>query len=160
GAPASAMQGDKLTVQWTVQNVGTDVARGAWTDGIYLSTDAVWSTDDILLGSAAHVGDLGVTQSYQATAAANIPAVAPGTYYILVRANSDDALFEGQNLANNTAVSAPITVDLPQLQIGTPLADSLPTSGTVKAYQLAAPAGQDVVVTLTGASGTTNELYA
>ena len=160
GGPAAAMQGDQITVQWTVQNVGSDVARGTWNDGIYFSSDPVWSADDVLLGSELHTGDLGVNQSYQASAEVLVPPLVPGNYYLLVRANADDSLFEGQNLGNNTAVSEPLNLDLPELQIGTPLQGAFLARGEARAYKLVVPPGEDVVINLTGSAGTTNELYA
>ncbi|MDB5336913.1 MAG: hypothetical protein JWN70_2532, partial [Planctomycetaceae bacterium] len=160
GNPLTAIEGDTVTVTWTEKNLGTAVASGTWHDAIYLSVDGVWTPDDLQVGEILHDGDLGPNQSYSATADLKIPGLLPGTYYVLVRANSDNAVFEGSNLTNNvTASSTTIDLDVPTLTIGTPLTGQLNTTGDSYVYKIVAPPGNDVKVTLDGPNGTANELY-
>src|SRR6185436_18876062 len=111
--------------------------------------------DDLLLGEALHSGDLGPSQSYAGSAEVSIPGVVPGTYYLLVRANNDDAVFEGRNVNNNvTAATSSISLDLPTLTIGVPLTGQIATTGDSRVYKVVVPAGSDLRVALDGpASG-------
>ncbi len=56
--PATALAGQNLSVNFTVQNSGTVLATGPWTDSVYLSTDSTLSADDTLLGRVQHTGNL------------------------------------------------------------------------------------------------------
>ncbi len=161
-ATANAIEGDTVTVQWVVQNIGSGVAAGAWHDAVYLSASPVLAPDAIFLGEVLHGGNLGPGQSYAtpATGTFRIPGVVPGNYYFLVRCNSGNEIFEGTNLANNVLASTtPVAIDLPALTLGAPVTSQLATSGASQLYKVTASAGSDLLVTLTGPSGNTNELY-
>ncbi|MBI5760356.1 MAG: carboxypeptidase regulatory-like domain-containing protein, partial [Planctomycetales bacterium] len=158
--PTVAMTGDIVTVQWTTKNVGTGIATGDWQDAVYLSADTVWSPDDVLLGQTLHSGNLGPGQSYSNSAEAKIPGILPSRYYFLVRANSDNAVFEGRNLTNNVAVaSSGVTIDVAVLGIGTPVQGTLAAAGDAKVYKLLVPPGSNLKILLDGPNGAANELY-
>jgi hypothetical protein len=164
GGPAVAKAGDEIKVDWVVRNDGSGVAAGVWHDTVYLSTDNVWSLDDTPLGAPIHSGDVGPNQSYQASVEVRLPTVLPGDYYLLVRTNSDQALFEGTNWSNNTtaAVAAiTVTLDLPELQLDTPLSAQFSRRGESHYYRFAPPAGRMAEISLdsTAPSGSF-ELYA
>lgn len=160
GSPVAVDEGDMVAVSWKVKNVGTAVATGTWHDAIYLSTDPVWTPDDILVGEALHAESLGPNQSYSSSADVKIPGMLPGTYYFLIRTNSDNAVFEGSNLTNNvTASLTATTLDVPTLSLGSQLTGQLDASGDAFVYKLVVPADSDVKVTLDGPNGTANELY-
>jgi len=158
--PATGVAGDTVTVQWAGRNTGTGVATGSWHDAVYLSADAVWTTDDLLVGEFLHTGNLGANQSYTNSADVVLPGVLPGNYHFIVRANSSNEIFEGQNVANNrTASAATIAMDLRILTLGTPLQDSLPATGSSMHYKVSAPQGDDLRIDLDGPDGAVNELY-
>ncbi len=158
--PGAAMEGDTITVNWSEKNLGTAVATGTWHDAIYLSADPVWSADDVLLDEVLHDGNLGPNQSYSTSADVKIPGLLPGSYYLLVRANSDNAVFEGSNQTNNvTASTGTIALDVPTLSVGTPVTGHLDASGDTYVYKLIAAPGSDVKVSLDGPNGAVNELY-
>ena len=155
--PLTAVGGQNIQVEWTTKNIGTVPASGAWHDGVYLSDDAIWSPDDLVLGTVLHSGSVPPNQSYLSSAEVRIPVTTPGNYFILVRANSDNALFEGVNVVNNTGpVDAAIEVSLnvPMLTLGTPFTDLPILPGEVRYYQLSVPSDQTVSVTLNGATST------
>jgi parallel beta-helix repeat protein len=159
--PATGVERAKITVNWTTRNAGAAVANGAWHDAIYLSVDNVWSPDDVLLGDALHSGDLGPNQSYAGSADVTIPGLLPGPYYLLVRANSDNAVFEGANRSNNVAAAAAtIAVDVPTLSIGGTVTSQLVGSGDSQLYKVVVSPGANIAVTLDGPNGVVNELYA
>ncbi len=158
----TALEGDTVTVEWTVQNTGTAVAAGGWHDAVYLSASPVLTPDAILLGTVLNTQNLGAGQSYSTPAQGTftLPGVVPGNYYLLVRCNSDSAVFVGSNLANDVGASGTtVAVDLPALTLGTPVNGSLAATGASEVYKVTTTAGSDLDVTLTGASGSTNELY-
>ncbi len=157
--PATGLEDQQATVNWTVQSVGTGTATGSWHDAIYLSASPVFTPEAILLGEVQYTGDLGPGQSYNASGTFTLPGVTSGDFYFLVRCNSENEIFEGTNLANNAAASATVAMDLPALSIGTPLDGSLAATGSSELYKVATTAGGNLNVALTGASGNTNELY-
>jgi 5-hydroxyisourate hydrolase-like protein (transthyretin family) len=158
--PAAGLQDDTVAVAWTVQNVGTGTAVGAWRDAVYLSADPVWTPDDVLLGDKLHSGDLGPGQTYEATANLALPGVLPGDYYFLVRTNWQNEVYEGNSLLNNRGSSADtISLDVPTLTPGVARNGALAATGGSKLYKLNVAAGASLQVELTGPAGVTHELY-
>jgi hypothetical protein len=157
--PATGLEGQSVTVSWTVSSVGAGTATGSWHDAVYLSASPVLTPDAILLGEVQHTGDLGPGQGCSASGTFTLPGVAPGNYYFLVRTNSRNEVFEGTNLSNNVAASAPVAMDLPALTLGTPLTGTLPATGAAELYKVTTAAGSDLNVALTGPDGNANELY-
>lgn len=158
--PATGLQDQMVTVDWTITNVGTEAATGSWHDAVYLASSTVLTPDAILLGEFQHSGDLGPEQSYNGSGNFTLPGVLPGNYHFLIRTNNRNEVFEARALANNvTASSATVAMDLPELMLGTPLNSSLPATGAAKFYKLAATAGADLQVQLTGSGSAVNELY-
>jgi hypothetical protein len=157
--PATGLEDQSVTVNWTVTSVGAGTATGSWHDAVYLSASPVLTPDAILLQEVPHTGDLGPQASYNASAMVTLPGVTPGNYHFLVRANAENEVFEGTSLANNVAASATVAMTLPALTVGTPLTGALAATGLSELYQVTTTAGGNLNVTLTGASGNTNELY-
>jgi hypothetical protein len=158
--PTAGAQNQSVTVNWTVQSVGTGTATGTWHDSVYLSPSPLFTADAILLGTVQHTGDLSAGQSYNGTGTFKLPGITPGNYYFLVRANSQNEVFEGSQFANNvTASSQTIATSLPALTLGTATTGTLPGTGNGVLYQVTTVAGTDLNLALVGAAGTTNELY-
>src|SRR5205823_5538027 len=78
---------------------------------------------DISLGKFTHTGTLFTTESYTAQADVRIPDGVSGNYYLLVKTNTDQKVFEFTFTDNNVgATAAPVAVSLtpsPDLQITT-----------------------------------------
>lgn len=158
--PTSGVQDGVVTVNWTVQNIGVGPAIGSWHDAVYLSVDPVWTPDDQLLGEKLHNGDVGPGLTYSDSASVTLPGALPGDYFFIVRSDGRNEVFEALAKLNNPRASADrITLDLPALFLGTPLNGQLTATGSSKFYKIAAPAGADLVVNVTGPAGATNELY-
>ncbi len=124
-APASATTAQQVEVGWTVLNQGTGDTTSAWYDNVYLSTDAVWDGSDTSLGYLYRSTVLPVSISYVVTTTVAIPNVPAGSYYLLVRADSNNYLFES-NEANNVRAT-PIAITTPDL---TPTSLTGPASAT------------------------------
>jgi serine protease len=103
--PGSKKVDSRFRVSDTVQNVGSSLA-GATVTRFYLSTDTVWSADDLLMGGSRNVGALAPGASSSGTTRVTIPAgTAMGTYYVLVCAD-DTELETETDEANNCLASA------------------------------------------------------
>lgn len=117
GAPTSALAGQTITVQWTASNTGTTGARNsAWNDAVYFSTNAIFDGGDRRLATRLINGPVEVGTSYSAQAQATIPIVSAGTYYLIIKADVDDYVFEGQREDNNTGYAI-VAVTLPDVDL-------------------------------------------
>jgi len=117
-APLGAFEGDNIIVGNTVHNPSTADA-GAFTVGIYLSTDATITTGDTLIGSRAVAGLL-AGQSDNANTSVTIPAITAGVYYIGALADSGNVvpeISESNNYAAQTISIATAANNLPDLVI-------------------------------------------
>ena len=157
---SAGTQDDSVTVNWTIENVGIESAAGAWSDAIYLSSDNVWTPDDVFLGQFEHVGEIGPGQSYSASGEVTLPGVLPGDYYFIVRTDNLNQVFEALNEANNSAASeSVIAMDLPALPIGSSVSGILDSTGQSKLFKVSAPAGADLAIDLTGPVDVEHELF-
>jgi hypothetical protein len=157
-APSSGAPGTQTTVAWTVSNVSTNNTASTWTDAIYLSTNNFWDITAALLTDVNHTG-LAANSSYNASWTGLLPALSPGGYYAILRADVRNTVPE-LNLSNNVAVSpTTITTDVPVLPLGQPVTNQL-TTGAAQYYKINTPPGQTVQITLTGAStNSDNQLF-
>ncbi len=111
--PAAVLAEQRLDVHWTIRNADTGTAPPSWTDRLYFSTDNRWDATDTLLESVGHSTLLPVADSYLAAVNVKVPVVAPGTYYLLVRADNDGNLFETDEANNERFLE--LTVGAPDL---------------------------------------------
>ncbi|HQQ00531.1 MAG TPA: CARDB domain-containing protein [bacterium] len=104
-SPVAADSGRFISVSWTVANSGTGLTpSGLWRDAVYLSADDILNTSvDTLLGTVNHNGILQPGGDYAVTTDLRIPYNVSGQYYVLVRTDLDDAIFEGSYESNNYA---------------------------------------------------------
>ena len=117
--PFSAFAGQSVAIQWVVSNTGTAIApSSALKDGVYFSTDPVLDTSDELLATALTNGQLAVGSTYNVNAQATIPPVTAGTYYLIVKADSDNFIFEGLHEDNNISSQA-IVINVPEVDLQT-----------------------------------------
>jgi len=108
--PTSAKTGAKILVVDRVQNVGTAPIGTGFSVGLYLSTDNVITTSDILLGSRP-VGLLGALALSQAKTYVTIPnTVAPGVHHLGACADYSNVISETNEANNCMASSYTITI--------------------------------------------------
>ncbi|MFP4283565.1 MAG: CARDB domain-containing protein, partial [Opitutales bacterium] len=118
-APGNVRPGETATFTLTITNQGTERAEGTWTDGFYLSTDAVWDVGDRLLGTVSSGRTVAPGQSYTVEFTAPVPAALPGTYRIVARTDLFNDIHEAENENNNTGVSlGPVPLEVPTLTLG------------------------------------------
>jgi YD repeat-containing protein len=158
--PESGVVGNPIEVQWTVTNLSNELARGKWTDSVYLSQDTTWDIHDRFLGRLEHGDDLIAGDSYTSSLNAALPPVIPGQYRIIVRTDIYNQVYEDENELNNATTSADsIRVEVDALQLGSPLTTTLNT-GQERLYQVTVPAFQTLRVTAqAGDNEAANELF-
>ena len=105
-APAEGFSGQPIAVSWTVTNSGglaTPLNEATWRDAIYLSTDAAFSGDDRYIGFRERTGALAVNGSYSvANFSVDLPNDVFGNYYVFVKADHYDQVYEFTSENNNT----------------------------------------------------------
>jgi subtilase family serine protease len=105
--PNATEFGAAVQVDWQVHNGGPVAVGGAWTDGIYLSTDATLSGDDLLLDAIPVGADapLAAGDAYMRSVTVTLPLrsdLEAGDFFILVKTDHADGLAE-VDASNNTA---------------------------------------------------------
>ncbi len=158
--PANAVPGEDITITYQVTNKGASPANGAWYDSLYLSPTQSWSVGDPFLGHVYQVRNLAANGGmYTDMLKAPLPAVAPGSYYVILRSNILVSIPES-NLANNLSASLQQTaIDAPALTLGTPTNGTL-TEGQSAYDRVVVTAGQTLQIALTSQTATAaNELY-
>lgn len=104
-APPSAISGTPIHVTWRVLNDGAMAAGGSWYDQVILSTSPVSATGTVL-GTFVRPNTLPAGMSYSITGTFTTSASLSGTYYVHVRTDFDNRLFEHTDEGNNTNVSS------------------------------------------------------
>ncbi len=99
--PETASLQEQINVLLAVQNQGNASTSIGWYDNLYLSQDAILNPEDMLISSLWHTDSLATGGSYNATFSPAIPAVVPGTYYLIAVANGSNSLYESSQ-ANNS----------------------------------------------------------
>lgn len=159
--PAAGQAGQTLPLSWTVQNQGDDTASGSWQDAVYVSTSRTVGPDARLLDVVPHTGDVAPGGTYTATDSVTLPALPPGSYYPIVVTDRRGQVNEGPNRGHTTtAAGNALTVTVPVLALGTPLADQFTAAGQDHYYQLALTTGDSLLLTLqSAATDGATELY-
>jgi subtilase family serine protease len=107
---ASAQYGDALNISWTVTNNGTASTGTGFTDNIYLSNDATFSSDDVLLTSYSHQTALDAGASATQSAYAFPEGFdTGGAKYILIKADAYSSISESDE--TNNVASKPLTIN-------------------------------------------------
>lgn len=111
----SLVTGDNIPLSYDVQNVGNLGTGGAgWVDRVVISPNAVYGDgNDLQLALIPRNGALAAGQSYTINQSLALPHGLPGTFYLMVKSDSgnavDETLQEGDNV---TITTHPFTVGL------------------------------------------------
>jgi subtilase family serine protease len=104
--PATLSPRCNYPVSWTVTNAGAAATeKSQWRDALYLSTAPTYDASAVFLKYENHYGVIGIDSSYSATSTITIPATLTGSYYLIVRTDYLDSIFEYLNEDNNTGAS-------------------------------------------------------
>jgi hypothetical protein len=102
--------GEEITLTWTVNNIGTGSALANWYDYIYLSADEILDANDTYLDwqSAPGSSPLNASSSYTSQKNLSVSGIAPGQWYLLVKA--DGTGYQAESNENNNVSAVPITL--------------------------------------------------
>ncbi|MCW5625863.1 MAG: hypothetical protein KIT73_14215, partial [Burkholderiales bacterium] len=155
-APPQAFSGQPVNLTWTIVNAGDGrTAATAWTDRAFLSTDEVLDASDVQLGQFHRAGALDAGDTYTGNLTAQLPVGISGPYYVLVRTDVANTVYEHVYEGNNVGFDAtPINVLLtppPDLEV-----DSIATAVDVIA---GTTLGIDYRVVNYGATATPNAVW-
>lgn len=112
----------------SLDNIGT-AASGSFTIGYYLSTDSLYSANDILLTTDNNSG-LGAGSSFALYSNITLPnTTTAGNYYILFYADNQNSIAENNEINNIEAVAITAVMPLPDLTLTNVVVSSPPFSG-------------------------------
>ena len=117
-APAEGTFGSSIALSWNVRNEGDLAAPGGFSDIAFLSTDALFSTNDIPVAVVGS-GSLPLAPGAEAPRATNVQlplttALLNGSYRLLIKTDGNASIEESDE-GNNLVVSAPIVLSRPAL---------------------------------------------
>jgi RHS repeat-associated protein len=155
-APVLVGAGDSFVVEWKVMNGGLLDGDGTWQDKVYLSPDPYPSGDDPVLATRSYSGTFTSGDSYRETLTATAP-ITVGLWYVLVHTNASHTITEAVNSNNVGVASGVLAVDMPLLELDTPLAGTV-SPGQWSYYRFEGSPGRTVrfdldVTAATGAVG-------
>jgi hypothetical protein len=103
-APTIAFSGQRMSLNWTVTNVGTGRnLETSWYDQVYRSTDMNLDAGDLFLGEIARNGVLQTGGSYTVNNfQVNLPVGQAGKYYFIILTDARSQVYEHTNEGNNS----------------------------------------------------------
>ena len=110
-APPTIANGDRVVLSWTVDNIGSAIASGTWTDKVYLSSDTTWDVADTYVGQVTRTNtSLAAGTSYAVSTTFQFPkSYAEGPAYLIVAADNNANIFEASEANNYRALSVTMT---------------------------------------------------
>lgn len=120
-APASVESGSNFTISFSVKNIGVGNTAGTtWNDFVYVSNDATFSNDDLLLSNTTNLRQLDPDSIYFRSVTVSLPLDYSGNYYFFVRTdrnNSVAELLEDNNQAMTSNATAVTLKTLPDILV-------------------------------------------
>ena len=100
-APSAGKSGTPISVKWTVKNAGEAITLpDQWNDGVYLSVDTVWDSNDQLVKSFIHRGSLPANAAYTNEQEVVIPNGLSGQYYLLLTTDQQNLNYDADTTNN------------------------------------------------------------
>jgi len=143
---ANVAIGDTVTIDWVVRNDQVNDASGDWFDAVFASRDDVWDFDDTLVGEIAHTGGLSPTLSYHSAITFTNPPSVAGDLFFIVRADARQS--QRETIESDNEITATVQLTVPQLFVGAPLQNQFSAAGEAHYYQINAPAGRTLSITV------------
>ena len=137
-APSSVLASHTLNFSYQVTNAGaTATPNTSWTDSYYLSPTATFDASTaILLGQQTHQGALNAGDSDSAIVAETVPNGLSGQYFLIVDADSANAVFELNKTNNFGASAAAIQVSSQPADLAVTAASAPPAGAAGAAMQI------------------------
>ena len=99
--PANAKRGDNISISGNLANVGNSPSNTAPTVGIYISSDNVYDSADVFVGSYSHGQLLTAGESADFTVSLKVPfSIAGGTYELIAVADPYNTVVETDDIAD------------------------------------------------------------
>ncbi len=157
--PVQVEAGQTVTFQWTVKNFSTQTITGRWSDRLFFSTNATWDLADVTAGAIEFRGTLGPGQSYTSTLTTQVPALSPGQYRAIVRADILNQVYEDINDSNNSTASASaMQLTVPFLTLDVPTSTTMAT-GQQRLFAVNVPPDATLRVTAIADDDSTYEVF-
>ncbi|MEM9063562.1 MAG: calcium-binding protein, partial [Pseudomonadota bacterium] len=155
---------EQVQATWQVENLGNADVSGDWIDRVFLSTDNVFSGDDLFLGEFGFSATLAPGQFYARSVPVRLPDD-PGSYFLFVQTDATDTIAENPFTDNNVQIAAATTVT-PAFSVALDALDPLyiagqpiPISGTATATGGGAAQFELIEITLDN-SGIDQSIFA
>ncbi len=111
--PTNVFSGQNFLLPFSVKNQGYATATGSWSDVVYMSADTVFNASTaILLGSFPRSLPLQPDSIYYNNVQLTIPPNIFGTYYLYIKTDATNQVFENVYENNNLTKSTPFQVFL------------------------------------------------
>jgi subtilase family serine protease len=117
----------QVKLSWGVTNQGTGSAVGNayWSDRVYLSANPRIDSSALSVASSSESGPVTPGGNYWRSQTVRLPVAESGSYYLVLDADADQVLYDG-NYSNNT-VAIPITFNIMPPDLA-PIAFQAPTT--------------------------------
>ncbi len=123
--PVSIIAGENITISWTTDNIGANPASGIFREVVYISTDTIWDTDDVVFGLKDGSIYLSPGSSRGTNLTSNVVGVATGDYYAIVQTDARQNFIESNEDNNFTSSPEPMNIDVKTLVLDSLTADTL-----------------------------------
>ena len=140
--PDRAEEGAIVDISWTVANIGSATADGMWYERVYLQESGNPQAPLVQIASYRHTYPLEAGKTYTRHEAITIPGHPSELCNLIVKVNTDERVYEGGRLENNTLVDEGTLVisilpraDLRVMMIDAP-DEASPTDSLTVAYQI------------------------
>lgn len=112
-APNNAFSGQQINLNFNIKNTGYATATGTWEDALYLCPDTSFiPATAVLLGTYQRSTPLQPDSAYGKSVTVTIPPNILGTYYLFLKTDATNTVFENVYENNNTFRSAPFQIFL------------------------------------------------
>lgn len=126
--PARISSGMKFDISYSVRNIGPGIPfSNSWNDKVYISSKNTGLDESAkLLEPITQKGSYSLTDGgdykykgddYSVSRSLNVSGLNPGTYYIYVKVDADNAVFEYDGEENNVIMSKAVTLSDPDLTV-------------------------------------------
>ncbi len=113
-APSGVQSGDAINIQFTVANNGANAPfESGWYDSVFVCSSPAFSYASVLTKGRANIhkpANFGTGASYSSYARVQVPNGISGTYYVFVRTDARNDVFEFNQELNNQARSNVFTI--------------------------------------------------